>query len=67
MRETAPPELEQLLSLPADTLQRRFAAALVDADGREIPITETMIQTACQALEQAEITGLHCPPATPAR
>lgn len=33
--------------------QQPVGGALIDADGREIPITEQMIQQACRALEQA--------------
>lgn len=35
-------------SLPTEC----FTCALIDEQGREIPITEAMIQQACRALEQ---------------
>ncbi|MGK2914952.1 MAG: PA1571 family protein [Porticoccaceae bacterium] len=31
--------------------ERLSAAAVIDVEGREVPITEEMIQRACQALE----------------
>ncbi|KHL68977.1 MULTISPECIES: PA1571 family protein [Pseudomonas] len=34
--------------LPADC----FACAVIDEQGREVPITEAMIQQACRALDQ---------------
>ncbi|MEO4049266.1 PA1571 family protein [Pseudomonas sp. CAU 1711] len=33
--------------------QQPLGGALIDADGREIPITEQMIQQACRELERA--------------
>lgn len=32
--------------------QPLYSAAIIDAEGREIPITEQMIQQACRELEQ---------------
>nr|WP_314482979.1 PA1571 family protein [uncultured Pseudomonas sp.] len=33
--------------------------ALIDAQGREVPITEQMIQQACEALEQSRVERSH--------
>ncbi len=33
-----------------------YSAAIIDAEGREIPITEQMIQQACRELEQSLAT-----------
>lgn len=36
--------------------QPLYNAAIIDAEGREIPITEQMIQQACRELEQSLAT-----------
>lgn len=41
-------------------------AAIIDDSGREIPITEAMIQQACRKLEQQECNVI-VPPFKPAR
>ncbi|HSC84266.1 MAG TPA: hypothetical protein VLC30_11670 [Pseudomonas sp.] len=33
--------------------QQRVGGAIIDAQGREVPITEQMIQQACRALESS--------------
>lgn len=38
---------------PQDTTQMPVGGFVIDAQGREIPITEGMIQQACTALEEA--------------
>lgn len=43
-------------------LESIFCGFIIDEQGRECAITETMIHDACQALEQAAITGLHAHP-----
>jgi|GEM_PF-3154822 len=50
---------QTLLERMDDEWSRRFGGSLIDDDGNEIPITSTMIQDACTALEQHAITGLH--------
>jgi hypothetical protein len=60
-------EVDSLMQLPEEALKERFVASVVDAEGREIPITPGMVRSACQQLEEKAITGLHCPsPPTPA-
>lgn len=39
----------------ADQPQLPLGGALIDAQGREIPITEGMIRLACQALEKNSV------------
>ena len=44
----------------SNTAQRQQplpVGAIIDADGREQPITEHMIQQACQALEESRRAG----------
>ncbi|WP_263139522.1 PA1571 family protein [Pseudomonas sp. RIT-PI-AD] len=36
--------------------QRPIGGAIIDAEGREIPITETMIQRACRELEKTFVS-----------
>ena len=43
------PQSRQSASTPSNHLQ---GAALIDGNGREIPITEEMIRRACEDLEQ---------------
>lgn len=38
---------------PGCAPQQKVAGALIDAQGREVPITEQMIQQACKALEES--------------
>ncbi|MCG8392493.1 MAG: hypothetical protein MI745_05370 [Pseudomonadales bacterium] len=40
------------MDLNSQQPDRDFHGAIIDEDGREIPITEDMIQRACQRLEQ---------------
>ncbi|MCG8292902.1 MULTISPECIES: PA1571 family protein [Pseudomonas] len=35
--------------------QRQVCGSVIDAQGREIPITEQMIQKACKDLEQSRV------------
>lgn len=51
------------LSALTQAWTQRFGGAVIDAAGREIPITEHMVQDACRALEQQAIIGLHARPA----
>ncbi|MGE8499627.1 MAG: PA1571 family protein [Pseudomonas sp.] len=46
-------------TLTPQQAQQPVGGAIIDAEGREIPITETMIQQACNELE--------CQTETPAR
>lgn len=39
---------------PSTSAQMPVGGFVIDAQGREIPITEAMIQQACNALEQAQ-------------
>lgn len=48
-----PTQMNQSTSVSSSRLQQAFNASyLVDAHGREVQITEHMIQNACQALRQ---------------
>lgn len=48
---------QRVVSIPP---QRPVGGAIIDDQGREIPITETMIQRACRELETACIhAGKH--------
>ncbi|MCX2889162.1 MULTISPECIES: PA1571 family protein [Pseudomonas] len=38
---------------PRPTPQPQVCGSIIDAQGREVPITEQMIQQACKALEQS--------------
>lgn len=40
---------------PGCAPQHKVAGALIDAQGREVPITEQMIQQACKALEESRV------------
>lgn len=48
-------------SEPDDEIEfsQRFGGAIIDDDGHETPITEEMVQAACQALEEQSLIGLH--------
>lgn len=46
-------------SSPSVDWSSRFGGALIAPDGREIPITDSMIREACLALEQQAFIGLH--------
>lgn len=48
-----PAQMSQSTSASSSQVQQAFAASyLVDEHGREVQITEHMIQNACQALRQ---------------
>ena len=36
-------------------VQPQVCGSIIDAQGREVPITEQMIQQACKALEQSRV------------
>ncbi|MFK0094276.1 PA1571 family protein [Pseudomonas sp. NPDC090592] len=38
---------------PKTTPQPKVCGSIIDAQGREVPITEQMIQQACKALEES--------------
>ena len=40
---------------PPTTPQPQVCGSLIDAQGREVPITEQMIQQACKALEESRV------------
>lgn len=42
---------EQLQQLPGSELSRRFMAAVIDEQGREVPITDAMIEAALAACD----------------
>ncbi len=44
---------QQQSNSPKPSQQMPLGGFLIDAQGREIPITEAMIQQACSALEKA--------------
>jgi hypothetical protein len=43
------------------SLNRPVGGAIIDADGREIPITETMIRRACRELDKQWIAAAKRP------
>ncbi|GLO46608.1 MULTISPECIES: PA1571 family protein [Pseudomonas] len=40
---------------PRTTPQPQVCGSIIDAQGREVPITEQMIQQACKALEESRV------------
>lgn len=50
---------DDLPSVHLPRMEQIFCGFVIDEQGCERAITETMIREACQALEQAAITGLH--------
>ncbi|MNJ80751.1 hypothetical protein D3C77_792440 [compost metagenome] len=40
---------------PRTTPQPQVCGSIIDAQGREVPITEQMIQQACKALEKGRV------------
>ncbi|MGE8050872.1 PA1571 family protein [Pseudomonas monteilii] len=40
---------------PKTTPQPKVCGSVIDAQGREVPITEQMIQQACEALEKSRV------------
>ena len=40
---------------PQNTPQPQACGSIIDAQGREVPITEQMIQKACEKLEQSRV------------
>lgn len=52
---------DALPDLPPERLAERFVGAVVDAKGREIPITEGMITAALEALDDRGINGSERP------
>lgn len=40
---------------PRPNQQPQVCGSIIDAQGREVPITEQMIQQACKALEQSRV------------
>ncbi|MFF7709328.1 PA1571 family protein [Pseudomonas sp. NPDC007930] len=46
---------EQTLEIKRNHAQDPVGGAIIDADGREVPITEQMVRKACQELEKAVV------------
>lgn len=44
---------------PQTTQQSQVCGSIIDAKGREVPITEQMIQQACKALEESRGERVH--------
>lgn len=40
---------------PRNTPQPQVCGSIIDAQGREVPITEQMIQQACKTLEESRV------------
>ncbi|ADR61128.1 MULTISPECIES: PA1571 family protein [Pseudomonas] len=40
---------------PQTSPQQQVCGSIIDAKGREVPITEQMIQQACKALEESRV------------
>ena len=40
---------------PQNTPQQKVCGSIIDAQGREVPITEQMIQQACKDLEDSRV------------
>ncbi|CAI3798281.1 hypothetical protein GLGCALEP_02039 [Pseudomonas sp. MM221] len=40
---------------PQTTPQQQACGSIIDGKGREVPITEQMIQQACKALEESRV------------
>ncbi|HDS1820182.1 TPA: hypothetical protein QEM96_004890 [Pseudomonas putida] len=40
---------------PPNTPQPQVCGSIIDAQGREVPITEQMIQKACKELEESRV------------
>ncbi|WEK29439.1 MAG: hypothetical protein P0Y58_21410 [Candidatus Pseudomonas phytovorans] len=43
---------------PQNTQQPQACGSIIDGKGREVPITEQMIQQACKALEESRVERL---------
>jgi hypothetical protein len=48
-----PHTFQQTQRMQTRSQRPAFAGAIIDAQGREVPITEQMIQRACRELEQS--------------
>lgn len=48
-----PHTFQQAQRMQTRSQRPAFAGAIIDAQGREVPITEQMIQRACRELEQS--------------
>ncbi|MBA6116459.1 hypothetical protein JET76_01805 [Pseudomonas putida] len=44
---------------PQHHAQPEVCGSIIDAQGREVPITEQMIQQACKALEDSRVAKVH--------
>jgi len=44
---------------PQTTPQSQACGSIIDGKGREVPITEQMIQQACKALEESRVERVH--------
>lgn len=44
---------------PRTHQQPQVCGSIIDAQGREVPITEQMIQQACKALEESRVKRVH--------
>lgn len=44
---------------PQNNPQSKPCGSMIDAQGREVPITEQMIQQACKDLEESRVRKVH--------
>ncbi|WP_426809104.1 PA1571 family protein [Pseudomonas sp. WOUb67] len=44
---------------PQTTPPPQACGSIIDGEGREVPITEQMIQQACKALEESRVERVH--------